>query len=102
MFVPGVALGQGERPRKVDDEIGLFSKNAVEDANRTIAQIKQKHQNLSKSIYLFIDNFLPVPVIDLVNELKPVDGIVIDQTFCIQKTVQRKYVIIYPYISCLE
>jgi hypothetical protein len=49
LFVPGAAWGQKERPRQVHDEAKLFSKDAIEQANKTIAKIKEKHH---KDLYI--------------------------------------------------
>jgi hypothetical protein len=43
MFVPGDVWGQKGRPRLVHDEAKLFSKEAIEQANKTIVKIKEKH-----------------------------------------------------------
>src|SRR5262245_49847969 len=43
-FVPSVALAQDKRVRHVEDNAKLFSKDAVENANKIIAKIKDKHK----------------------------------------------------------
>ena len=50
MFVPGAAWGQKDaRPRHVHDEAKLFSKDAIEQVDKTIAKIKKLH---GKDLYI--------------------------------------------------
>src|ERR1019366_3999547 len=43
LLAPGTSWGQAQRPRKVHDEAGFFSKEAINDANADIAKIKERH-----------------------------------------------------------
>src|ERR1700730_6706475 len=49
MLVPSVSWGQAVRPRHVHDEAKLFTKEAVDQANRTIEKIKKAH---GKDLYI--------------------------------------------------
>jgi hypothetical protein len=41
---PALAQGKNDPPRTVNDEAGLFSKGAIRDANREIADIKNTYK----------------------------------------------------------